>query len=306
MHTEPMRFIDANGTVYDNGQFDIMADDCDMFKLHTRECYCGVSPRRKPPNVKRAARYSTKRRSMYLQSMSQDDYDVHKDISTLQEKLNDAINESMWKEKEGIRLQNQIEHLQKNPNLTRVERAFAATTRDIASMEVSVDVDHDDEDTKPSGDHQQQLQQLFMTLQHERKMHQEDLLTLNTQINLLQKERELSKAEYLSLSHKLQDQESKNTNVESAPTVNVTDAADMTSTCPANTTHNTTLETMLQKYNELDDDSKKMLTQHALMTDNADLQRRLMELRASQGNNTTLAKLTKEIIKLADTYKYLS
>ncbi len=170
-------------------------------------------------------------------------------------------------------------------------------------MEVSVDVDHDDEDTKPSGDHQKQQQQLFMTLQHERKMHQEDLQTLNTQINLLQKERELSKAEYLSLSHKLQDQESKNTNVESAPTVNVTDAADMTSTHPANTTLNTTLETMLQKYNELDDDSKKMLTQHALMTDDADLQRRLMELRASQGNNTTLAKLTKEIIKLADTYK---
>jgi hypothetical protein len=46
-----------------------------------------------------------------------------------------------------------------------------------------------------------------------------------------------------------------------------------------------------------------MLTQHVITTDNAVLQRRIMELREHQGNNTTLGKLTKEIIKLADMYK---
>jgi hypothetical protein len=71
----------------------------------------------------------------------------------------------------------------------------------------------------------------------------------------------------------------------------------------ANNTISSTLETMLEKYDELDEDSRKMLIQNAITTDNAVLQQPLMELRATQGNKISLAKLTKEIIKLANTYK---
>lgn len=59
---------------------------------------------------------------------------------------------------------------------------------------------------------------------------------------------------------------------------------------------------MLQRCAELDDDSRKMLIQHAITTDNAVLQKWLMELQASQANSISLEKLTNEIIKLADTY----
>jgi hypothetical protein len=39
--------------------------------------------------------------------------------------------------------------------------------------------------------------------------------------------------------------------------------------------------------------------------DNAAIQKHVIQLRISQGNNISLAKLTKEIMKLADTYKVL-
>jgi hypothetical protein len=60
---------------------------------------------------------------------------------------------------------------------------------------------------------------------------------------------------------------------------------------------------MLEKYAELDEDSKKMLVQHAITTENATLQQRLMVLQGNETNNISLAKLTKKIIKRADTYK---
>jgi hypothetical protein len=41
---------------------------------------------------------------------------------------------------------------------------------------------------------QQQIQQLFMVLQNERRIHQEEMKTLNTRITPLQKEKELSRA----------------------------------------------------------------------------------------------------------------
>jgi hypothetical protein len=42
---------------------------------------------------------------------------------------------------------------------------------------------------------------------------------------------------------------------------------------------------------------------HAITSNNETLQRRLMILRENQGNSGSISKLTKEIIKLADTYK---
>jgi hypothetical protein len=149
------------------------------------------------------------------------------------------------------------------------------------------------------------------------------LKTLTTRITLLQKEKDLSRAAHLSLSRQLQQQQSlKASQVTSTDTVTAGNSgintvhndpnpstANTTTTAAndrkpsANDTISSTLEAMLEKYDELDEDSRKMLIQHAITTDNAVLQQCLMELRASQGNKSGLAKLTKEIIKLADTYK---
>jgi hypothetical protein len=53
-----------------------------------------------------------------------------------------------------------------------------------------------------------------------------------------------------------------------------------------------------------DNDSRKALRSSAIATNNVQLQRTLLDLRGTKGNTgTTLAKSTKELIKLAETYK---
>jgi hypothetical protein len=63
------------------------------------------------------------------------------------------------------------------------------------------------------------------------------------------------------------------------------------------------METMLERYMELDGGHKKALMHHAITSNNETLLHYLMQLCKSNGNNYSIAKLTKEIIKLAETYK---
>jgi hypothetical protein len=62
-----------------------------------------------------------------------------------------------------------------------------------------------------------------------------------------------------------------------------------------------TMERLLESYHDLDDDTKKSLLNNAISTNNEELQHRLLTLRQASGS--TLAKLTKELIKMADSYK---
>lgn len=64
-----------------------------------------------------------------------------------------------------------------------------------------------------------------------------------------------------------------------------------------------TMEAMLEKFSKLDEDSKKALMHHAITLNNEALQSRMMKLHKSGGNNYSIVKLTKEIIKLAEMYK---
>jgi len=63
-----------------------------------------------------------------------------------------------------------------------------------------------------------------------------------------------------------------------------------------------TMQTMLDKYDSLDDDSKNELFKYAISSGNENLQSRLLLLRQSKSGQS-LAKLTKELIKLAESYK---
>jgi hypothetical protein len=85
-------------------------------------------------------------------------------------------------------------------------------------------------------------------------------------------------------------------------TTNGTATNDIPSTSP-NDTINSTLEAVLENYAKLDEDSRKVLIHHAITTNNTALQKHILQLKTIQGNKISLAKLTKEIIKLADTYK---
>lgn len=65
------------------------------------------------------------------------------------------------------------------------------------------------------------------------------------------------------------------------------------------------IQKLLTNYDTLDDDSKKNLFQMAMFSNNEVLQRELIELQQSKGKNSTStqAKLAKELINLAETYK---
>jgi len=63
-----------------------------------------------------------------------------------------------------------------------------------------------------------------------------------------------------------------------------------------------TMQTLLDKYKSLDEDSKNELFKYAISSGNENLQSRLLMLRQNKAG-TSLAKLTKELIKLADSYK---
>jgi hypothetical protein len=62
-----------------------------------------------------------------------------------------------------------------------------------------------------------------------------------------------------------------------------------------------TMKVMLDKYDTLDEDSKNELFRYAISSGNENLQSCLLMLRQSK-TGTSLAKLTKELIKLADSY----
>jgi hypothetical protein len=63
-----------------------------------------------------------------------------------------------------------------------------------------------------------------------------------------------------------------------------------------------TMQAMLDKYETLDDDSKNELLKYAISTGNENLQSRLLML-CQNKNAQSHAKLTKELIKLAESYK---
>jgi hypothetical protein len=77
---------------------------------------------------------------------------------------------------------------------------------------------------------------------------------------------------------------------------------DIPSTTPASGEISYTMSVMLEKYETLDEDSKSELLKYAISSGNENLQSRLLML-CQNKTGTSLAKLTKELIKLADNYK---
>ena len=64
------------------------------------------------------------------------------------------------------------------------------------------------------------------------------------------------------------------------------------------------MNALLEKYETLDKGSRNELLKFAISSGNENLQSRLLMLRQNK-TGTSLAKLTKELIKLADSYKVL-
>ncbi len=236
-------------------------------------------------------------------------------ISQLQKQLNDQITKSVWEEKERVRIQERIKHLQNRHQVsrrtfTRIERACVAIGKtDVPFGEISItdsEIDNDDikqeksnmitdELKKTTDRYEQQMQQLFTTLQEERRIHQSKLEELTSRMGKLQEQSERLRTTNVSLSHQLLHKSSAETPpVKNPASLTKLDAnsndENMTSdddTKPSATkgTISTTMEKMLEKYNELDEDSKKALMHHAITSNNETLQRRLMLLHDDQSKN---------------------
>jgi hypothetical protein len=63
------------------------------------------------------------------------------------------------------------------------------------------------------------------------------------------------------------------------------------------------IKSLLDAYHDLDEESRKALVTTAISSNNLDLQRALINLRQNRNNPGSLAKLAKDLIKLADIYK---
>jgi hypothetical protein len=92
------------------------------------------------------------------------------------------------------------------------------------------------------------------------------------------------------------------------PTNTKTDTTNATSNADSKPSSNhglisPTMEAMLEKYAKLDEESKKALKYHAISSNNEALKHRLMMLHDNQSKSGSITKLTKEIIKLAETLK---
>lgn len=156
------------------------------------------------------------------------------------------------------------------------------------------------------------MQQFFATLQEEQWIHQIKLDKMNSRMGKLQEPSDRLRTTNVSLSHQLLQQPSggdpsSKTPVSTAKFDAMSNEQKMApdDIKPSATirTISAMMETMLEKYSELDKDSKKAVMHHAITSNNRTLQHHLMLLRDDQSKTCSIAKLTKEIIKLAETYK---
>jgi hypothetical protein len=194
-------------------------------------------------------------------------------------KRSDQIFNETWHKKERIRATRRHE----NTPYTRIERAFTASA---ISLTTEGEIENDEEKAKTAAlDLKSEMENINMVDQMRRQRAQIDQLT--TDLENLRKDRQFSIASVAS----------HHPDVVPAPPKVIS-----TSCHPSNGDLSYTMQAMLEKYENLDEDSKNELFRYAISSGNENLQSRLLLLRQNK-NGTTLAKLTKELIKLAESYK---
>jgi hypothetical protein len=194
-HETPLQYLAEYGTAYDTLDYESQTVEAD----DQHKCYQSFSPRRRIPKLQHAQKYLSKKKQAYkTAAISADDQgnDItnNQNFISRQKQLSDDITNSVWEEKEHVRLQERIKNLQNQRKFsrrhyTRIERACVAiATGEPPLGEVSItDSEMEPEDTKlkaptstshdelkrTTDRYEQQTQQLFSTLQAERKQHQD-------------------------------------------------------------------------------------------------------------------------------------
>jgi len=207
---------------------------------------------------------------------------------TAQERSERIFNQT-WKDKEQIRARTTDQHIP----FTRIERAFMASAISVNS---NTEMYQDKLKAKIAAEE--------LRVELENVDVNEQLKEQQIKINLLLKELEESKKDRQTATASVTSHHS-NPALEPLTLINTTvTSSDLIPETPAHGEISYTMKTMLEKYDTLDNDSKNELFRYAIASGNENLQSRLLMLRQSK-TGTSLAKLTKELIKLADSYKVL-
>lgn len=134
VHAAPMHFFDTEGKVHAKEYLDEIEESLnhDLYKRNIGVIVeCHLVERIQTWNVSKSI--SKEKKLSYIAAnhnpKSNNHHDKDAEIAELQKQLNDQITESVWQEKDHVRLQEHIKHLQQNnmvswKHFTRVECAF--------------------------------------------------------------------------------------------------------------------------------------------------------------------------------------
>jgi hypothetical protein len=201
-------------------------------------------------------------------------------------RCSEEIFHTTWQDKKRIRTQNQCD----NAPFTQIERAFVASA---ISTTTEGEIEQDKEKEKVAA---LELKSEMINLDMDERMKAQQLQidTLTRELEELRKERQFC---IPSVASHHSDPVIEHPKV--IRTSNV--IQDITTAAPVHGEISYTMNAMLEKYETLDEDSKNELLKYAISTGKEHLQSRLLMLRQGK-SGTSLAKLTKELIKLAESY----
>jgi hypothetical protein len=192
----------------------------------------------------------------------------------------EEIFNATWKEKEALRAKRQQQHVP----FTRIERAFVAI-----SMTTEGEIEQDETKAKiVATELKTEMEQIDAS--ECLKEQQLQIEALTRELEELRKDRQLCTPSVFS--------HHPDPVVEPPMVIRTSNISqDIPSTTPASGEISYTMSIMLEKYETLDNDSKNELLKYAISSGNENLQSRIFMLRQGK-SGTSLAKLTKELIKL--------
>jgi hypothetical protein len=258
--------------------------------------------------------------------------------SNIAKKLSENITANVWKEKELVRNKQRINKLRQRQGYSRVECAFMALDEDRLFANISASViqpsNSDDNNNNAQSDQATATSNSGANVDDDFNLDSESLADFQWELRDQRRERDqlkedLARAE-LNASRLLAelDKEQAKHNADKDQFAAQTFAEERlrrelndrmsrqdeilqsiqtsASKYAPSAGISSPIKRLLDTYQELDDSSRQALWNSALTTNNVDLQRALFTLRTitkKENDPSSQAKLAKELIKLADTYK---
>lgn len=223
----------------------------------------------------------TKRPKAHLVTDEPPNDDSTDDFHQAARQRSERIFNETWNTKEKVRAARKVGNIPYT--YTRIERAFTASA---VSETTAEEIEKDEDRAKQAACALKSEMNSVDMIEH-MQVQQAQIDDLTKELNNLRKERQSSVTSVTS----------HHSDPAGAPPTTIS-----TQVNPIHCDLSYTMQTMLDKYDSLDDDSKNELFKYAISSGNENLQSRLLLLRQSKSGQS-LAKLTKELIKLAESYK---